>query len=213
MGLGIKATVQCILTLVVFRATDQHKELRQIQVPFFAGAFKEAHQRQLDLLVTRGRKGGIPVDLKPLFDVIGVAAHAIQEFPFACGLIISHRRLHQVAGAVQLMAFPVIKPFFRLHYGEIYIEVSMLILIVGNEVHYTVHDPLQFRFPLLPRQVSRRLHPLGNIGVPEIMRLIGHALFPVAFECIKPTGFHKAVVHRIDGGLSYHVLLLFPKSA
>jgi len=84
-------------------ATLIDKEPGQVQVAPLAGDAIELDQRQLDFLVP----GVTPFLAWPWTehrgDIVGVAAQHVEQFALAGALVVGHRRLDQVSGAVQLV--------------------------------------------------------------------------------------------------------------
>ncbi len=92
-----------------------HKIDGQIEVATFAGLAEEFNQRHLDF--------GVAWRARPLagaedrIDVVGEADRHIQQPPVACGAVIGHRRLEEMAGAVEFVAVIEVGPTpIRLHH-------------------------------------------------------------------------------------------------
>ena len=189
-----------------------HKPPAQLQISLFTGVAIQLYQRQLDFLMPGGEKGGRLFVLEYPLDIIGIPAHQPEEFLLAGGVGVSHRRLKQMPGAVQLVIRPAGKARLRLTSGEIGVEIPVRVLMVRYAIHQFVHRRLQLGIRLLFQEESSGFHPLGHVGIPENVGLVGHSLPPVAAESVKPPGFLKALIHVPNGNVAVDTLPFLPKS-
>ena len=180
----------------------------QIQELALARVAVHAHQGQLDLLVAGGTEGGGLILNEDLGDVVGVLFHALQQGRFARGLGVGDGGLHEVAGAVELVAVAVGPALLGLGYGEENIEVAVLPLIALDIVNDAIHLFLQGGIFGVLQDVGRALHPLGDVAVPEHVGLDGIPIGIAEGEGTDTPRFGKSVVHGSDGGLAVELLLI-----
>ena len=117
-----------------------------------------------------------------------------------------------MAGAVKLMPVPYLKAHFRLNGGEIAVAVAVIPLVGAVIVNGGVGLSLKLFIRSISEDICNGFNPLGNIGIPENMGLVGHALFPPAFKGLKPAGFAEPVIHGGHGYGFIDILPVFPEA-
>ena len=145
-------------------------------------------------------------------DQIDVIAHQIKEFPFARCIAVGDCRLQQMSCAVQLMVIAPRKAVFRLEQSEIGIEIAVVHAVLFDFADNLVNNRFQRRIALLFAVIRCRLHPLGDVGIPENMRTVRHSLSPAEAECFKASGFGKTLVDIPHGNLTHALLFFVPET-
>ena len=163
--------------------------------------------------MTGGDKPRRLLCFKDFFDVIGVPAHTLQEQILPPGVVIGHRRLHQMTGAIELVGGSLLKPLLRFHHGEPYVEVAVRPLMRGDLLHRLIDHPFQPGIFFLLQDVGGGLYPFRHIGIIEDVGLMRVAGLPIEPEGGKPAGFLKAPPNGINGRAVIEGLPLLPKSA
>ena len=198
---------------VLFVVAAQIDEMAaQLEVFLHAGRVIELHQRQLDLLMAgRGEMRAVFLD-EHAINIVGIAAHDVQEAVAAGGLAPGDGGLDQMPRAVQLMRPAVAPAIARLHAGEVAVHIAVLVLIDLDLIDRLLNHALQLGHGLLFDHVGDRFHPLGDVRIPEDVRLVLHALAPVALERLKAPRLHKPIHHGAHRHVAVERLPLLPKS-
>ena len=184
----------------------------QLEIFLHAGRVIELHQRQLDFLMAgRGEMRAVFLD-EHAVDIVGIAAHDVQEAIAASGLAPGDGGLDQMPRAVQLVRPAIAPAVGRLHTGEVAVHIAVLVLIELDLVDRLLNHALQLGHGLLFDHVGDRLHPLGDVGIPEDVRLVLHALAPIALERLKAPCLHKAIHDGARRHIAVERLPLLPKS-
>ena len=140
---------------------------RQIHVPRLAGEAGELDQRQLDLLVTAIAAKLALAATEGARDQVGIAAHHVEQLPFARGGGIGDRAFHQMAGAVQLVPVAqVAEPSLRSTTLEVAVEITVRLLCRLDTRDDAVDHRLQLLVALCGQRVGGSLDPLADVGVP-----------------------------------------------
>ena len=184
----------------------------QFSVFFFSCIFIQLKKRQFDFFMPRRIKSGGMFFSENTVNQVHIFFCDIQKLCFSGGVCVSNRSLNQMPCAVKLVIRPSGKTRFRLHHSEIYIQISILILIVCHPFDQFVYLLFQAAVPLLLKEIRCPLDPFGHIGFPEYMRFKRHSLFPAAFKRLKSPCFLKAIIHRSYCLFPEQILLLFPKA-
>ena len=86
------------------------KYFGEIEIALLAGRAAELDQRQLDLLMAAIAPLLARLAAEDRGDVIGIAAHDVEQLALAGRLVIGDGGLDQVAGAIELVAVAQIGP-------------------------------------------------------------------------------------------------------
>lgn len=141
-----------------------NKILREAQVARLACGAIQLNQRQLDLLVAAvamhlarpAPKGGI--------NVIGVAAHDLQQLTFVGGVMMRDGGLDQVSGAVQLLAISQVGPAPVCLDGEVMgIEVAIRRLRTGHFADQCIQPRVELRVITRRKRIARDFDPLRHV--------------------------------------------------
>ena len=213
VGLHVFLIGEGIGFVAVAGSSGVDKTFRQLEIALLAGVMIQFHKSQLDLFVARRVKGRrvfhpeYPVNEIRIFH--GYPEHVV----FSCGLLIGDGSLDEVAGTVKLMVGSSGKASLRLHHGKIGIEITIGILGSLHTTHEFVDLCLKLRIPFFFQEIGSSLDPFCHVRLPENMRLIGHAFFPLHFQRFKAPGLLKPVINRIDGHFPAEILLCLPETS
>ena len=155
------------------------EERRQVHVAFLVRRVVELDQRELEFLVAGIAAFLATLGPERLVDAVGEARHDVEELPLARRVEVRDRGFDQVARAVQLvLALDVPPSLFRLDEEEVRVEVAVLGLHGSQVVDDRVQALLPRRIGVRRQRIRDRFHPLGDIGIPEDMRLVVVAFLP-----------------------------------
>jgi len=119
-----------------------------------------------------------------------------------------------VSGAVQLVPFAQVGPALAgFDYGIVGVQVAVWLLGPGNQGDYLVQQVFQVGVWMGDQGIAGSLDPLGHVRIPEDVRRIGHARFPVEFEGFDAAGVGHLFIHGGDGDLLVGNLPAAPKPA
>ena len=105
------------------------EELGEVEIALLAGDAGELDQRQFDLLVAAVAAELAFAGAEDRVDVVGIAAHDVEQLALAGGLEVGDRRLDQVAGAVELVVVAQVGPAAAgLDALEPGVEIAVLVL-------------------------------------------------------------------------------------
>ena len=113
----------------------------QLLVLLVAAGPVQPQQRQLHLRVAGVALGALLHEMA--VDAAGVFLHDFQKAILPGGLVIGAGGLHQMARAVELVGLlQVGPPPVRLFDGEVGVQIPVLLLHLGEQLHHAVHLPL-----------------------------------------------------------------------
>ena len=107
VGLRVVRFAENLRFLVVRLTAGLEKILHEIEIFLFARGFVHFIKSKLDFLVPRRVERRAVLDGEHLRDVIGVFLHDAEEAAAARRVVIRAGGLHEVPGAVELVAVPV----------------------------------------------------------------------------------------------------------
>src|SRR5204862_3886864 len=117
----ILATQACLdIEIMGLPSTLIHEVLTQLQIALLPGDPRQFHQREFDLFMSRVTAPLSLLRAEDGIDVICIATQRIQQNTFPRSLEMSHCRLDQMAGTIQLMPITQVRPaLLRLDNREI----------------------------------------------------------------------------------------------
>jgi hypothetical protein len=93
-----------------FHASFVDEELAEIEIFLLSGHTGELDQCELDFLVATIAAKLAFAPTEGLCQVVGIAAHDVEQLALACRLEVSHRGFDQVAGAVEFVMIAQVGP-------------------------------------------------------------------------------------------------------
>ena len=163
----------------------------QLPVLLAAGDLAQAEQRHFGDLMA-----GIAVALallraEAVRHAVGVAAGHLQQLILAGGLVVGHRRLRQMAQAVQLMVIlQVGKGLVHPVKDVVGVQVAVGHLGLGNHIYSLVHHLLQLFVRMLGQGIGHRLDPLVEVRILEYkaVKAVRIRLLALLRQNLKPPG-------------------------
>ena len=134
-------------------------------------------------------------------DVVGVPAHHVEELAFACGVVVSHGTLDEVARAIEFMPVAQIGPAFgRGDDSEMGVQVAVRLLGFGDQLDHTIDKLFQIGIAMVDEAVGDGLDPLADVRVPEDVGFVWLAGFPLELEGVDAAGLFALLVLDRQGG-------------
>src|SRR5579864_325966 len=152
-------------------------------------------QRQFDFFVATIAALFPWLDAKDTLDVICIATHYIQQRSLFCCLEVCNASFYEVPGAIEFMSIAQIFPApLRFYDSKVWIQVAISLLGRGNEGNYLIHHCFECGVRMCCQTITGGFEPLSHIGIPELMRHVFHARFPVKLVGSQATRFLKFIV-------------------
>ena len=186
------------LHLVVMRLPSPRVDevLGQGKVPRLAGRPGELDQGQFDLLVP-----AIPAPLtwpppEHRGDVVCLAGHDVEQTALAGRLKVGDGSFHQMPGAIHLVRVAQVGPALaRIDALEVTVDIPAWVLQPGVPGNDGVEIGLQRGIGMGRQRQAGRLDPFGVVGIPEMVRAVGHAEAPVQVQRVEPAGLGQHLAH------------------
>ena len=115
--------------------------------------------------------------------------------------------------AIKLVPIAVGEYFRGFNREEIGIEISVGALICADIVYHLIGKLFPLGCGRFLNNVSHALDPFHNVGIPEDMRLVFHALAPVTLKRVKSSRFLETLVDVLHYGRTVEIHITSPKSA
>ena len=162
--------------------------------------------------MSAGGKRRIFFNVKALVNVVGIADHRRVQLFVHARLVQCHRRLDEVARAVQLVLGALFKDVFRLVHLKITVEIAVRQLVAADGADIgdrLVRPTLQLRVFLFGENVGDRFQPFGNVRIPENVRLV--RVVADAFHGAEPARLFKPLINVVDGNFGVELLQIADK--
>ena len=196
-GLMLLRIVRGLHTLAIGRVghtTNVDKLLCHIEIQLLARGLIQLHQRQLNLLVTRGLHNGFAIVVgrvaleEDFIYMAGVLLRHVQPLALARSTVVCHSTFVHMTHVVQLVAVIDVRiwSFARTvaritqvrGHNMMLIKITIRGLRCGNDVDNLIHLTLQRLILLQREQICRTLHNLKEVGcnIVGALQLFGHTL-------------------------------------
>ena len=104
------------------------------------------------------------------------------------------------------MSRRLLQRFSWLHDGIEHVEIAIGLLSGYDQVDDFVHGLFQLRVGVAGQGIAGRLDPLGEVGIPEVVGLVGLAGLPVKPEGADPVGAEALLVFHRQSHLAVGLL-------